>query len=266
MTTTIAPELHSRAAAAYDDLADAYDVLTDGYCHETWLGAIEHRAKQHGLRGHRLLDLACGTGKSFLPLMARGYDVVACDISSEMVRIAREKAPAAQLTVRDMRALPKLGEFDLVTCLDDAVNYLLTPSEVGDFMDGVARNLSSDGVAVFDVNSLELYRTDFGGDWLIDDPRAFVAWSASVLPDAEPGALSTATIHVFTPGRDGWRRSRSIHHQRHWPRRTLESAIDAAGLRVVAVYGQHRGARLDAEFDELRHVKALYMIAPGQGR
>jgi RNA polymerase sigma factor (sigma-70 family) len=113
------------AEAAYDALAPAYDVLTADYDYDVWLSAIERVAIAHGLAGRRVLDVACGTGKSFLPLLERGYEVTACDISQAMLPVARAKVgPRAQLCRLDMRALPALGPFDLITCLDDALNYL----------------------------------------------------------------------------------------------------------------------------------------------
>ena len=118
--------LDSDSTRAYAVLAPAYDLLTAGYAYGPWLTAIERVAREHGLRGHRLLDVGCGTGKSFMPLLERGFDVTACDISPEMVDLAQRKAGArADVHVADMRRLPVFGEFDLITCIDDAVNHLL---------------------------------------------------------------------------------------------------------------------------------------------
>src|SRR5215207_9538088 len=101
----------------YDVLAPAYDVLTAGHAHGAWLREIEHLALDHGLRGRRLLDVACGTGKSFEPLLQEGYSVTACDVSPGMVAHARRRAGGhARVLVADMRRLPVLGAFDLVTC------------------------------------------------------------------------------------------------------------------------------------------------------
>ena len=125
--------LESDATRAYAVLAPAYDLLTAEYAYGPWLSAIERLAREHGLAGHRLLDVGCGTGKSFLPLMQRGFHVTACDISPEMVALAREKAgTSVDVHVADMRRLPTFGEFDLITCIDDAINHLLTPGEVAD--------------------------------------------------------------------------------------------------------------------------------------
>jgi SAM-dependent methyltransferase len=255
------PELTSRwpaaAAEAYDALADAYDVFTGGYCYDEWLERIEEQALGAGCSGRRLLDVACGTGKSFLPLLARGYDVMACDISPRMVQVARAKAPEVDISVWDMRSLPRLGEFDLITCLDDAVNYLLDVDELDAFFAGVARNLARNGVLAFDVNSLAMYRDGFGNDWLVDAPSAFVAWTARDAAQMRSGGQMAATIHVFT--RDGarWLRTASRHRQRHWPQAALAAAAARASLRVVTVLGQHRGAILERRFVELEHTKAL---------
>ena len=127
---------------AFDALAPAYDAFTAGDRHELWLSAIECAARRHGLSGRRVLDVACGTGKSFLPLLERGYAVTACDLSPEMARRAAWKAPTARVHVADMRALPALGAFDLVTCLDDALNYLLHGDELRAALTGLARQLA----------------------------------------------------------------------------------------------------------------------------
>src|SRR4051812_47062489 len=125
MSTTISVS-QAPARDAYDALAPAYDLLTAGYAYDRWLAALERVAIEHGLSGRRLLDVACGTGKSFEPMLARGYAVTACDISPEMaLRAAAKAASRADVHVADMRELPVFGRFDLVTCLDDAINHLL---------------------------------------------------------------------------------------------------------------------------------------------
>src|SRR5512143_3404997 len=93
MATITEPPVADQVARAYDCLAPYYDAFTAGYDYATWTAALEALAAEHGLAGKRLLDVACGTGKSFLPFLGRGYEVTACDISPAMLAIARTKAP-----------------------------------------------------------------------------------------------------------------------------------------------------------------------------
>src|SRR3954467_8513306 len=127
-----AMETESRwAEIAYEAIAPVYDEFTAHHDYGLWLGALLPEAERHGLRTGRLLDVACGTGKSFIPMLERGWQVTACDISAAMVELARAKVgDAVDLSVADMRELPELGRFDLVWCLDDAINYLLSGEEL----------------------------------------------------------------------------------------------------------------------------------------
>jgi SAM-dependent methyltransferase len=248
------------ALAAYDALAPFYDRYTDGYDHDRWLGNIERLAIDHGLRGTRLLDVGCGTGKSFLPMLRRGYEVVACDISPAMVEEAREAAgDEAEILVADARELPVLGRFDLVTALDDALNYLLSDQELLAAFTGIAGNLRPGGLLVFDLNTLSTYRGFFTRDAALDAEGAFMCWRGEGDPNAAPGCLSTSTVEVFASD-DGecWHRTRSHHVQRHHPPELVRDLLEAAGLEQVDLRGQVTGAELDPEVDEDRQAKLVY--------
>src|SRR3954447_13003998 len=152
----MATQIEDPTFAAYELLAPFYDRYTHDYDHAHWLANIEDIARGHGLTGRRLLDVGCGTGKSFMPMLARGYEVTACDVSPEMVdrALARAAGSDARVEVADLRDLPLLGRFDLVTCIDDPLNYLLTDSDLSRAFEGVARNLRPGGMFAFDLNTI----------------------------------------------------------------------------------------------------------------
>src|SRR5919199_563285 len=164
------------ALGAYEALGSSYDTFTADYEYEGWLTAIESWAVAAGLPGRRLLDVACGTGKSFLPMLARGYSVSACDISPTMVAEAQRKAPHVDVVVADMRALVWRSSFDLVTCLDDAFNYLLSEDDLARALRGIAKALVPGGVLVFDANSLWTYRSTFSEDFAVGSNGETFIW------------------------------------------------------------------------------------------
>ena len=119
------------AEIAYEAIAPVYDDFTAHHNYELWLGNLLPELEPHGLRGGRLLDVGCGTGKSFIPMLERGWKVTACDISAAMVELARAKVgEAVELSVADMRVLPVLRRVRPRLGLDDAVNYLLDTDEL----------------------------------------------------------------------------------------------------------------------------------------
>lgn len=80
------------------------------------------------MTGMRLLDAGCGTGALALEAASRGAEVVAIDLSAQLVALAAERAashPAAQrirFCAGDMLA-PEFGRFDYVVLMDSIIHY-----------------------------------------------------------------------------------------------------------------------------------------------
>lgn len=65
--------------------------------------------------GKAVLDVACGTGVLFPDYIARGIsDLTAIDISSQMVRIAREKYPQINILCGDVEEVSFDQKFDCI--------------------------------------------------------------------------------------------------------------------------------------------------------
>jgi SAM-dependent methyltransferase len=258
------------ARRAYDALAPFYDDFVRDHDTEAWAAALESLARQHGLRGRRALDLGCGTGKSLAPLLARSYFAAGCDVSAQMLRRARRALPeGTPLHSVDARALPRLGCFDLIWCLSDGLNYIATDQLVLVFS-GVARNLSEEGVLVFDVNTLWCYRRLFSGIAVVSCDDHVLVWEGSRERDATSGAWISATLTVYAPRADGfWSRIVTTHHQQHHPELAIVASLAASGLQVVGAYGAMRDGSLEAGVDEDVHSKAVYVArrcAPARER
>jgi SAM-dependent methyltransferase len=247
------------AVAAYELLAPFYDLYTHDYGHDEWLANIEAIALEHGLGGRRLLDIGCGTGKSFLPMLARGYDVTACDISPRMVERARE-ASSADVFVADARELPDVGPFDMAMALDDALNYVLSDEDLETVFEGVARNLRPGGIFVFDLNSLLTYRQFFTRDMASEVGDAFFCWRGQErAEDLVPGSMASSVIEVFSSeGGECWRRYSSRHVQRHHPPSVVARLLGEAGFELLSRRGQMSGTTIDPVGDDDLHTKLLY--------
>ena len=252
--------LEDPAVSAYERMAPFYDLFTENYDYERWLSKLEALALEHGLSGRRLFDVGCGTGKSFAPMLVRGYDVVGCDISPSMVERARERfGDVAEVFVADMRELPRIDTFDFVTCLDDALNYVLADGELEAAFAGIADNLRPGGLLLFDLNTVTTYRGMFAHDFASESDGVFLCWHGEAAEDAGPGEIHTAVLEAFE-SEDGecWRRHSCRHVQRHHSRETVERCLEAAGLELVLIHGQVTGAQIDPVPDESFHRKVIH--------
>jgi len=214
--------------------------------------------REHGLpeRG-RLLDVGCGSGNSFLPMLARGWTVSGCDLSPAMVEIAREKVgDRADLFVCDMRELPVRGEFDLVWAIDDAVNYLLGDGDLRRALERMGANLAPEGLLVFDTNTLATYRGAFSAREVSERGGRTVIWNGLAAPDAAPGSICAAAI-------EGDGIEAHVHRQRHYPLSEVRAAIEGAGLRCLDAFGYDDEMNLFRPPDESLAAKVAYVADRG---
>jgi SAM-dependent methyltransferase len=247
------------AADEYDAFAPFYDDFTAGSDYEVWTRHVLELARRLGLRGKTLLDLACGTGKSFIPFLSRGFDVTGCDVSGGMLAQAARKAPEATLLRADLRELGRIGRFDLVTCFDDSLNYLLEEQDLARALKCIAVNLGPTGIALFDLNTLHAYRTSFARDSVaVNDGTVFV-WRGESVADAPAGCRASAQIDIFSPRNTVlYERISTLHVQRHFSRERVTALLAGAGLHCLGVHGVREDGSLEPEVDETRHLKVLY--------
>jgi SAM-dependent methyltransferase len=257
------------ALQAYEVFASFYDSFTAGHRNDEWTAMVLDAARAAGLRGKRLLDVACGTGESFVAMLERGFEVTACDVSPAMAAIAASKAgDRATVSVQDMRELPRLGEFDLVWCLGDSLNYMRDVGELEAALRGMRRNLAPDGIVAFDVNTLATFRRVYSSILVVPGERDVIVLHGHGRPDLEPGGTASVWIDHLTArdtdptssgstGGDGWERARSVHHHRHHPAAEIERALAAAGLETVARWGSSKRGLHDF-VDERSQIKTVY--------
>jgi SAM-dependent methyltransferase len=256
MNDDIAPALQ-----AYESFATIYDDFNYRNDYETWIGAVLFpKLLGYGLETPGVaLDIGCGTGRAFPPLLKRGWDICGCDISPAMVTIARERfGNQVRLSVADMRHLPTLGSFDLVLAMNDAVNHLLTDRDLHQTMAGVAKNLSPSGLLVFDCNTRALFRELFDAAvrrTVERDGRRWI-WRGMGEGDRPPptfrAQISGDSIDPITIT------------ERHFSQREVERALEAAGLRCRGVLGQREAdgkVVLCEQPDDERDGKFIYFAS-----
>jgi SAM-dependent methyltransferase len=106
-------------ASAFDRGAADYDRFTEGVIGGLLRSAVHGRLRARCRPGDRILEINCGTGEDAVWLARQGCHVVATDLSTGMLAVARRKVEAAYATDRiDVRRIAieaidaQLGTFD----------------------------------------------------------------------------------------------------------------------------------------------------------
>jgi len=126
----------------YDDLAPYYHLIFEDWDAsmaqqgDALVGLIEAELAPPQPLGARILDAACGIGTQTLPLAARGFRLVARDLSPAAVARLQREAAARRLlidvAVADMRQVGSSvsGPFDVVLAFDNSLAHLLTDDDL----------------------------------------------------------------------------------------------------------------------------------------
>jgi len=238
------PQAGSRAEveAYYREVAPFYDADLIGRDDRGFWRAI---AMAH--RGGRVLELGAGSGRITTELAPFASDLVAIDLSPELLRLARVRLagwPRVRLLRADMRFLEFRQSFDLIVAANDPLSHLVNADDRDRTLAVVARHLAPRGRFVLDAL------------WLSPDDASAVA-SAGGRVRRRTTSLDGQRLGVV----ERWKRSsgqgRCCHAQyeyrrtgrptviaeldiRDWSPTELFDRFSRAGLVVTQIWGSYR--------------------------
>ena len=260
-------------AGAYEVLAGYYDELMDEIDYDFWCDYVLSLVKpvaasresgtasvvragplplatEAGLKGWRVLDLACGTGQFAYRLRQRGLEVTAVDISSEMLAVAEAKARSLGLKIsffrQDMRYLQLPESYDLVICLCDSLNYLLQLEDVAATFNAVARVLKPGGHFIFDLNTEHKLATVYGDNTYAADLGDYAyIWENEYQPETKLCYMDLAffvpTLALKRSEREWetqlFERLTESHVQRAFSPEEMEDLVETVGLKLLGQHG-----------------------------
>ncbi len=156
------------------------------------------------LTGKRVLDAGCGTGALAIEAARRGAHVVAIDLSSTLVDLARERAPKnlGHGTIRFLSGdmlNSALGEFDHVIAMDSLIHY--EPADAVRAIAGLGCRCSGSVAFTFAPRTPALAVMHAAGKLFPKSDR-----SPSIIPI---GPTALTGLILATPALDGWRPGRT---------------------------------------------------------
>lgn len=199
--------------------------------------------------GGRVLDVACGTGHHAIWLAQAGFRVEACDLSEDMLSLARQNASEAGVDIdffaADMTALPPhRGLYDGIVCVGNALSILDAPDALRAFFERAERLLAPGGRLLFQV---------LNDGHLLAEPRRFEPVRRGAVEGREVLFLKMFDFtHGAHAGRvelavmwrdgDGWKSEVNSTRMTAWS--TSELVATAEPLHVTW-FGDHAGNAFD---------------------
>ena len=223
-------------ADPYERLALIYDHMMAHVDYAMWAEYVRALWERHqGGEPTDCFDAACGTGRFLAELGAPGLRMGGADASSAMLEKARRRLPRrARLSCQDLRELRDGGQWALVTCLYDSLNYLTESRDLARALEHLAALCEAGGLVIFDIcterNSLEHFkdRTEHGraDGW---------SWERHSWYDKD------ARLHhneFLVEHAASGRRFVEVHRQRIYAVDEVADLATAAGLEVLARYAE----------------------------
>lgn len=127
--------------------AKFYDALYHFKDYETASEQIKQLVDQHNVKGKRLLDVGCGTGKH-IEFLQQSYQTEGLDISPELLSVARSRCPKVPFWEASMVDFDLNHQFDIITCLFSAIAYVKTLDNMELSIANMANHLNTGGLLI----------------------------------------------------------------------------------------------------------------------
>jgi len=242
-TPAFAPSERETVTAYYRAIAPFYDAeLADRDDLDFWCAI----AARH--RGGRFLELGAGSGRVTEVLAPAARELVAIDVSPELLRLARRRLaawPRTHLIQADMLEPAIREPFDLIVAANDPFSHLIEAADRDRALGVVARHLAPGGRFVLDalwVSPGEAVAMARAGGRVRRRTISLDGQRLGVVERWErPGGQSGCCHARYEYRCDGRRLVVADFEARDWSVAEMLDRLDRAGLAVARLWGSYDG-------------------------
>ncbi|MFC3862165.1 class I SAM-dependent DNA methyltransferase [Deinococcus antarcticus] len=181
--------------APFTALAAVYDAIMADVEYDAWADFVLTYARDAELKVKTALDLACGTGGFTRELLNADLQVTGLDGSADMLQEARRRLPGVEFVQGDLRNFQLDEKYDLLTCVFDSLNNLLSADDLSAAFGRMHAHLNPGGLLACDLNTRLGVRELWEGDAIegvvtaADGAEVHYHWSHHFDPQAELGVV-----------------------------------------------------------------------------
>ena len=249
--------------ASYEEFAQIYDWALNELPYETWLSYIETIFKRFEAKPKVVLDLGCGTGTITNLMASKGYEMIAVDLSEDMLAIAKGKAKESDQEViylnQNMTELDLYGTVDAVISCGDSLNYVLDEKDLLAAFKHVNNFLNPGGLFVFDMNSIYKFKEALGNRTYAENHEDYAYIWENYFYEEE--SINEYEVTIFIKNATGsFDKATEIHHERGYEIEHIKRLLDQSGLKLEAIYNDNTFEPATAMTER------IYYVAREQGK
>ncbi len=220
--------------AGYEEFAEVYDLLTENVPYDEIAEYYNNIITSLG-GGKKLLDMGCGTGSLTVRLADMGYEVIGSDASADMLSVAAGKSNKVRWICQSMTETELYNPTETAISTLDSVNHLADKGEIFKCFEQLAQNLTTNGIFVFDVNTVYKHRKILADNTFIYDvDGVYCVWNNTFCPGDNGVNIE---LDLFYENEDGsYSRGYESFREIALTHEELTDLLGKAGFCVEMVY------------------------------
>lgn len=231
---------------AYGAFAYAYDQSLGNRFFRSVSKLLTRFLSRYPVSQRTHLDLACGSGLALDFFVNLGFESTGVDASIPMLEVA--KARSSRVIAGDIRALPMVHTFGVVTCLFDSLNHLQSEADLEAAFREARACMTEGSLFLFDVNDPEIYPVVWGvkEPFVANGPDFHLELATSY---DRASRLARALVTGWAMAGNTRVPIEEEHRQRAYEPRQIVAALGSAGLAPLErvsfdPYGESRRVKL----------------------
>ena len=207
--------------------------------YDEWTEYLYGLLRANGAEKGIVCELGCGTGSVTRRLKKKGYDMIGIDLSTDMLRIARDREKPGDESIlylqQDMRDFELYGTVAAVVSICDSMNYITDAKDLLKVFRLVNNYLDIGGVFIFDMNTIHYYRDVLKDSSIVDNREdCCLIWENAYDHRSRTNCFE---LTMFVKNEDGaFSKFEETHYQKAYAIEKVIDMLDRAGLKTVKCY------------------------------
>ncbi len=220
---------------SYDVISSVYDAFS-GVNEEKRADFLDSLFKKE--KGKIILDVGCGSGKITALMSDRGYQMIGCDESYEMLEIAKNATDGRDVLLLNQSAesLDLYGTVDGAYAVGDVVNHITDKKRLQRALDRISLFMVKGSLFVFDINTEHKFKSSLAGNcYYFEDEENSLVWQNDY---NEKSGVCDFYLILFTRDKSGkYQKSEESFSERFYSVSELSDMLLKSGLEIKKIYG-----------------------------